>query len=196
MKLFSILLFAMFTVVGSVNAEEVPFLLTGSDGPFDFDAETGSFTDTATGFTANFTAIVAGNTGMLNATGDSFGVNATGGGDDTDQLDGVQGAESIAITFSGPVSATLTAIDVVGFGDTDAGTIDIGGVSTIVASGTDSVIPTHTELVGNTLTIAHTAGNGFGLESLTFHVKAVPEPSSLLVLGAFAGLGLCSRRRS
>ena len=112
-------------------------------------------------------------------------------------MDGEEGAESIAITFSGPVSATLTAIDVVGFAGDDAGTIDIDGVSTNVGSLSSSVIPAHTELVGNTLTISYTgSGNGFGLESLTFHVKAVPEPSSLLVLGAFAGLGLCSRRRS
>ena len=88
------------------------------------------------------------------------------------------------ISFSGPVSATLTQVDIGDFGVNDAGTINIGGNQTAIDSGTDTVIPAHTELVGNTLTIAFTAGNpadttglGFSVDSLTFHVKAVPEPS-------------------
>ena len=205
MKIFTLLLFAMLTLVGSANAEEVNFFLTnngnGSD-LFDFEETTGTF-DHPSGLTAMFTAVVDGNTGELNAAGNSFGVNAENGvipgnpNDEASQLDGDQGDESIEIMFSGPVSATLTSVGVTSFGSgSDTGTIDIGGVSTAVDSGTSSLIPTHTELVGNTLTISHTGGNGFSLDSLTFHVKAVPEPSSLLVLGAVAGLGLCSRRRS
>ena len=199
MKIFTLLLFAMLTLVGSANAEEVNFFLTnngnGSD-LFDFGEPTGTFADPS-GLTAVFTAVVDGSTGDLNAAGTTFGVNAAGTGDQTSQLDGELGNESIEIMFSGPVSATLTSVGVSAFGGADMGAIDIGGVSTeITTTGTTSPIPAHTELVGNTLTISYVAGNGFSLDSLTFHVKAVPEPSSLLVLGAVAGLGLCSRRRS
>ena len=83
----------------------------------------------------------------------------------------------------------------------DSGTLDIGGIQTAIDGGIDTVIPAHTELVGNTLTIAFTAGNpantsglGFSVDSLTFHVKAVPEPSSLALL-SLASLGLLRRRR-
>lgn len=138
-----------------------------------------------------------------------MGVNAENGvipgnpNDNTQQLDEDQGAESIEIVFSGPVNATLTGISIVSFGADDAGTLDIGGVSTAIAAGTATDISAFasTELVGETLTIAFTAGsggNGFGVESLTFHVKpegaAIPEPTSLALLG-LGGVTMLARRR-
>ena len=193
--------------VSQVSADVVVFeLLNDSNESFDFDAPTGSFTDPS-GLVADFTAIVAGNVGVLNATGASLGVNAENGvilgnpNDDTQQLDEDQGAESIEIAFSGSVSAALTGISIVGFGADDAGTLDIGGVSTAIAAGTGTDLSAFasTELVGDTLTIAFTAGsggNGFGVETLTFHVKAVPEPTSLAFLGFGSVLVLGRRRRS
>jgi len=147
--------------VVQVNADLVFFeLVNDTNTTFDFGSPTGSFADPS-GLTADFTAIVAGNVGDLNAAGASLGVNAENGvipdnpNDNTQQLDEDQGAESIEIAFSGPVNATLTEISIVSFGADDAGTLDIGGVSTAIAAGTGTDLSafTSTELVGNTLTI-------------------------------------------
>ena len=196
----ALILMLSLTTLTQANADEVifEFPTNGANGAaFDFNSPTGSFTDTASSLIANFSAVVAGNTGDLNATTSSFGINATGVGDDSDGLDAANGAESIVITFGGPVSATLTEVDLGVFtaAGADAGTIDIGGVSTALASTNTRVIPVHSELVGNTLTITGTAGNGFSLDSLTFHVKPVPEPGSLAMLGLGSVLMMARRRR-
>jgi len=202
----SVAVLALF--VPQVKADVVVFeLFNDTNALFDFDATTGTFSD-ASGLTATITAIVAGNTGDLNATASSFGINAENGVvpgnpiDDTELLDEDQGAESFSINFSGPVNATLTEIDIVGFGGADAGTLDIAGVSTAIAAGiaTDLSAFTNTELVGNTLTIGFTAGsggNGFGVETLTFHVTpaVIPEPTSFTLLAFGSALMLAHRRR-
>ena len=183
------------------HADMVEFeLVSINNSVFDFNAPTGTVDDPS-GLSATFTSSVDGNVGDFNSTASGFGINASGSGDETDQLDGVNGNESFTISFSGPVSATLTQVDIGDFGVNDAGTINIGGNQTAIDSGTDTVIPAHTELVGNTLTIAFTAGNpadttglGFSVDSLTFHVKAVPEPSSLALL-SLASVGFLRRRR-
>lgn len=186
------------------HADIVTFELLGQGGDFDFEVQSDSFTDSS-GLVATFEAFVDGSTGIINAAASGFGVNAENGfidgnpNDATAELDGDQGEESFSITFSGPVSATLTEVAISGLVGSDAGTIDIGGVQNALSNGTSTVIPTHTELVDNTLTIAFTggtngAGNGFSVDSLTFHVKAVPEPSSLALL-SLASLGFLRRRR-
>ena len=186
------------------HADIVTFELLGQGGDFDFEVQSDSFTDSS-GLVATFEAFVDGSTGIINAAASGFGVNAGNGfidgnpNDATAELDGDQGEESFSITFSGPVSATLTEVAISGLVGSDAGTIDIGGVQNALSNGTSTVIPTHTELVDNTLTIAFTggtsgAGNGFSVDSLTFHVKAIPEPSSLALL-SLASLGFLRRRR-
>ena len=182
------------------NADVVTFDLTegGSGGTFDFDMDSGTFPDPS-GLVAIFEAVVIGNTGVLNATGAGLGVNAENGvfpgsGDEASQLDGNQGLESIQITFAGPVSAILTEVGIAGLGTDDSGSIAIGAEVNAIGSGTSTVIPDHTNLVGETLTIAFTAGNGFSVNSLTFEVRAVPEPSSFLLVGIL-GLGAFARRR-
>ena len=186
--------------LSNAYADPVTFFLTNNgngSSAFDFDNTTDNFDDPS-GLSAVFTAIVAGSTGTINATANSFGVNASGGSDDTDQLDGDEGLESIQIVFSGDVSAVLTGIDISSFGADDTGTLDIGGTSTAIVSGTDTPIPVHSELVGNTLTIAFTSlnGNGFSVDSLSFDVvpAAVPEPSSLAIIG-LGSLMMAIRRR-
>ncbi|MBK1829984.1 PEP-CTERM sorting domain-containing protein [Verrucomicrobiaceae bacterium R5-34] len=195
---------AMIAASSTIGAAVVTFDLTNNEGDnFDFNAPTGSYTHVTSGFTGDFTAIVAGSTGNLNAQSTSFGVNAENGfipdnpSDNTGQLDADQGAESFTIQFSGPVIATLTQIDISSFGGSDAGTLDIGGNTTAIASGSSTLIPAHTNLVGETLTIAFTAGtagNGFSVDTLTFDVQPIPEPSTTALLG-LGGLALLMRRR-
>ena len=207
-KLAFLCLIALTALIPSPNvshADTVVFeLINDTNTTFDFGEPTATFDDPS-GLSAFFEAIVDGSSGELNASGGGFGVNAENGfildspNDATAALDGDQGEESFSITFSGPVSATLTSIDISGFFGGDVGTINIGGVENAIASGTDTVIPAHTELVGETLTIAFTggttgAGNGFSVDRLTFDVTAVPEPSSLALL-SLAGLGVLGRRR-
>lgn len=197
-KLILSSLVALFVFISSPNtshAQIVTFDLPSTNGPFDFGDDVGQFIDPVTGLVADFAAFVDGSSGEFNATAGNFGINAEGTGDETDELDGDLGAESFTITFSGPVSATLTEVDIVGFAGGDAGTLDIGGTQTLIASGNTTAIPTHTELVGNTLTIAYTGtGTGFSVNSLTFNVVSVPEPSSLALL-SLVGLGFAGRRR-
>ena len=210
-KLILSSLVALFVFISSPNtshAQIVTFNLLGTaddGGDFDFEMSTGTFTDDATGFVLDFEAFVDGSTGIINASNSNFGVNAANGAiggnpnDAASELDGDQGEESFSITFSGPVSATLTEVSIGGLGTDDTGILDIGGVQTDIASGTSTEIPVHTELVGNTLTIAFTAGtigagNGFSVDSLTFNIVSVPEPSSLALLSP-VGLGFAGRRR-
>ena len=159
-KLILSSLVALFVFISSPNnshAQIVTFNLLGTDGDFDFEMSTGTFTDDATGFVLDFEAFVDGSTGEINATNSNFGVNAENGvigGNQNDaaaELDGDQGEESFSITFSGPVSATLTEVSIGGLGTDDTGILDIGGVQTAIASGTSTEIPVHTELVGLSL---------------------------------------------
>ena len=192
-------LIALFALVSSgpsvSHADTVEFFLTNNadgnvDDDFDFNDSMGTFDDPS-----GLSALFETSNGNLNASGVSFGINAPTGADVPADLDAGAGFdESFTITFSGPVSATLESITVRNFGTDDSGTIEIGGTQTAIDGGSDTEIPAHTELVGETVTIAHTGGNGFGLTVLTFHVKAVPEPSSLALL-SLASVGFLRRRR-
>ena len=144
-KLILSSLVALFVFISSPNtsyAQIVTFDLLGTDddgGDFDFEMSTGTFTDDATGFVLDFEAFVDGSTGVINASNSNFGVNAENGfiggnpNDAAAELDGDQGEESFSITFSRPVSATLTEVSIGGLGTDDTGILDIGGVQTAIA---------------------------------------------------------------
>jgi hypothetical protein len=144
------------------------------------------------GIELTFTAIVAGNTGTLNATMGNFGINATPSGDDTDELDMVNGAETVRISFVAPATVTnisLQSIAIGDFGTMDAGTLTIGANSSSIAGGSSTVIPIHTNLDGQFLEVAFTGtGNGFGFNGLTLDVTAIPEPDAFLFGGLVCGV--------
>ncbi len=194
---------------GQSPAAIITYDVRGTNGDFDFNAQTGTFTDTSGGVSdglqitiASFVAGVA--DGQVNATGTSLGVNAGPTIDDTDQLDGDAGLESLTFSFNNLASiasVTLTEIDILGFAGGDAGTLDIGGSSGAIASGTSTVIPGHGNLEGNSFSIAYTGTvNGFGITSLSFDVipaavAAVPEPNSVAMLGLLSAGFSCYRLR-
>jgi hypothetical protein len=194
-------LFLMLIVVTNQSpsqADSVPlsFLNTAMTSDFDFDSPTGNYVTTlangVAGIQLSFTAIVQSNTGNLNATTTNFGINATNldpPNDDTDELDGVQGAETVRISFTAPANVTnltLQSILIGGFGVNDSGTLTIGANSSnITSSGSGTTIPVHSNLDGQFIDVSYTGtGAGFGFNGLTLNaIVAVPEASSFILGG-------------
>ena len=87
------------------HADMVEFVLE-NNLVFDFNGPTGTFNDPS-GLSATFTSSVDGDVGDFNSTSNGFGINASGSGDQTAQLDGVNGNESFTISFSGPVLSLI-----------------------------------------------------------------------------------------
>lgn len=214
LKLYVLIAAIFFVFPTTVAAELVTYDLKGSEasgGNFDFDFQFGFFTDMSGGVANDLTialeASVAGSgeTDLfaINADDDGLGVDADGiGEDDTAQLDGVNGNESIEFLFVLPTtisSIKLHAIEIVDFAGNDTGTLTVdGSASTAIANGTSTPVPTHDNLAETPFTVAYTAGNagdGFGLVSITLDVTAVPEPGTTALLGVLAVAGLCTRRR-
>jgi hypothetical protein len=215
MKLLSLTAATFVALFGSIASGDVINLdLTGSGGDFDFNSNTGSYTtvagDGVAGIQLDFEAFVGGvaNSGdELNADSSSFGINSGPAGDNTTQLDGVSEStrESFRITFSSlnpqVTSLVLTSISITNFAGTDAGTITIGGNTGAIAAGNGSTIPGHSDLLGQSFTVAYTgpiddltgSADGFGVSAITL-TAAVPEPASGIIVGTFA-FGLATRRK-
>ena len=175
------------------------------------DAESSvSYLDPISGLSITAEAFLDGVSGGtdLNGTGNNgyFGVNAAGSGDDTDQLDGANGTESIVFSFSEDV--TLLSMDFNAFGGSGGSGED--RVSISISSGfsttmdgndfTNDLFET-SQLIStaDTLTIAWVDGGGVGLQSLSvdFTPAIVPEPSTYAaIFGLLAfGLTVSYRRR-
>jgi hypothetical protein len=148
---------------------------------------TGTLTDGVTGLTATFTS----NSGVFGSTGASFGI--------VNNL--IDSGESFTVSFDQDVS--LTQIDFANFNNTaDALNLTIGAFPVIAADGTqtDDVFDI---AVNNSLSAGQTilfegvgTGNGVGITNFTVDtVTAVPEPSSLAILGMVVAGGLITRRR-
>jgi len=164
---------------------------------FDF-RDTGNTTaiESGTVLISGLTATLSANSGVLNQTASSFGINATGSGDATALIDDGAGiAEIFSVQFDQDVilnSATLSLFSAgetanFTFGATTIGITDTGSGSDVFNAPANTVLTT-----GQSISIAWTAGNGFSVDSLS--VDLVPEPSSTLLLG-LGSLALFTRRR-
>jgi len=180
-RTISVFLFS-FLVPGLAHAIPVEFDLR--DSVIETLDEAPSFSLIRDGITAVFSTP----NGVLNRTSSGFGVNAVGGGDDTNAIDAGTGIdESVEIMFSGAVS--LTSITVSGFGSTDLGQLTVGTNNRpITASGSLNVgglaVP-----AGDIMSIGYIAGNGFSLDRVTISNTAmenssasVPEPGTFWLL--------------
>jgi hypothetical protein len=149
-----------------------------------------SFNYAVGGIIATLTAGVGppANGGVLNSTLSGFGVNATGSGDATDMLDGVNGIEEVDITFNQNV--TFTQLSVSSFGGTDAGEIVIAGGTPIPIATTGlQDVPDTAVSMGQSVIVRYVAGNGFSFDSF----EVTPEPGTVLLL-ALGGLATMRRR--
>ncbi len=159
--------------------------------------ESGSFTQ------SDLTIILSSNQGVLNQTASSFGVNHPSSGDATSLLDGVNGAESINISFDQTVNITSLTLSSYASGGAETASLTIASFSPIdlVAQATSSdVYNFSTNNVLNTAQIAQLSwlsGNGFSFDSITVETIAsvVPEPNSILLLGLSGIIFACYRSR-
>ncbi len=174
-----IVLFAVFPLV--VHADVVIF--TGSRA----DVEAGLVTTVAPNV-PGIDLTISANIGTLNSNSNRFGINAPNA-DTAAELDSEDGAEAVTISFACPANVqavVLDEIDISSFGTGEMGTLTIGANSQAIAAGTNTSIPAHTNLCGSSMVVAHTGGatlNGFSLDSITYTVTAVPEPSSIFLVG-------------
>ncbi|TWT80127.1 hypothetical protein CA13_15400 [Planctomycetes bacterium CA13] len=147
-------------------------------------------------------------THKFNQTSSSFGIDANGSGDDTDTFDGGLGVESARFSISSsnvPLSSLeLTEIKFNLFTDGDIGSLQINGTPTSLfddddLSNTNVLSVNQLMAVGQTFDVGYSAGNGFGLESMSFQATtmAVPEPSTLAFVGLASLFGFAvSRKRT
>ncbi len=133
--------------------------------------------------TATLTAGVAGLPGgQLNQTGSGFGVNAPGGLDDTDQIDGDEGLESISVNFDSDV--WLLAVQVSEFGS-DQASLRIGTHNPIPLDSNgfqdqDGVFIAQ----GESFQLSHISGNGLSFDA--FEAARVPEPGTFVLFSVLA----------
>ena len=159
--------------------------------------EVNSFVLTQDGVRATLTASptsIYGSALLLNQTASSFGVNVNGTTcnslEDSATLDGGCGGEKIGITFSTDV--LVNSLFVSSFG-ADAGTALVGSTLTNITS-TGLLSLNNTFLAaGSQFLVSYTGGNGFSLDNFT--VTAVPEPTTLALIGlGILSVGLGRRR--
>lgn len=219
LKIF-ILLCGSLISMSTTRAEFIVFDFAGSLGSntngFDLDNfEMGMTLAAGSTITATMTAMADGIAGsdLFNRTASpNFGINASGGGDVTDAFDAGTGMSefmTFSFSFTGgggpPYSATFVSIDfdrITGSGmpREDAGALVFSGGGAYnfdgsIVDGSDLLTVGENFGAGQSITLSHVDGNGFGLEQITLDVIAVPEPSSVTLVSLAAVAGLLYRRR-
>lgn len=125
---------------------------------------------TRSGLTATLTPHVSGTNGVLNQTAGGFGINADGS-DASSEIDDAQGAEWISITFDKDVY--LTGLKLSDFSTTEHALLEIGSYSPLSLTGlapADDVYTFNSNnslLVGQSLLVKFSDGNGFSFDSFT-----------------------------
>jgi hypothetical protein len=167
-----------------------------------FDDEAGSIQDTEGSFTLTAEAFLDGASAgtNFNGAGDGFGINADGGGDETQRFDNDIGIESMVFSFN--IGGTFQSIDLryIEESSNEAQLVFDGGstyelnTTTAIGSSDDFTIG-ETFTAGQTITLRMSssagAGENFSLESFT----VVPEPNTYALLAGFCALGFVMVRR-
>lgn len=209
MRRLPILIIVSLFAAGSLRAALV-FDLAGDATVETLDGSS-TLSLTQSGVTATLAALIDGATdssAQLNTTSSSFGINAAGSGDATSELDGVNGAEAIKITFNKRI--TFESIDVSSLGSGDQGTLTLAGGSPQTFTSSGTVSGGSTLEIGESAIIAWTAGNGFSFDRFAVTIpaddppggsgsglSAIPEPAALpwlLLFGGTAYLAFRPRR--
>ncbi|MCF7848147.1 MAG: hypothetical protein K9M45_04795, partial [Kiritimatiellales bacterium] len=184
-----LMILGIVLVAGLVQGELITFEF-GSAGASGLDLDElhiGTTTISGVVMTATAGSVVG---DEFNQTATSFGINAAGTGDDTDQIDGGSMVDEF-MTFYFDKPGTLVSID---FGSLITGDSDTGNVFSAAASlnldfhndntdGSDVLTVGSNFLAGaaNSFTISYKSGNGFALEGIT--IDAIPEPATIGLLG-------------
>jgi len=165
-----------------------------------FDMLSGGDVDSLDG-TASGTAVKDGlsltasaNTGVLNCTSISFGINASGTGDDTDEFDNGAGMSEI-MTFRFDSDVVLVSIDFfsLGSGDTaDLSSADSFNLGIYDGLPTDPFEVNQAIAAGTDVELARTGGS-FGIHSIT--VDVIPEPATASLCCLALGILVKRRRR-
>lgn len=158
-----------------------------------------SGTITRGGVTATMIPLVDKSSGTLNQNGSGFGINASGSGDESNQLDGDEGIESISISFNADV--TLSQIALSSFTSTETGILKTGGFTAISLSGTTDVYDFTSDNFlksGESIALSFGTGNGFSFDSFTVDAASPSTVPDSLPFGFTAavliGVTLLTRR--
>gem|GEM_PF-1031388 len=196
--------FGFITVFASTPTAAVEFDLRDTGNVSEIEAGV----ITRGGITATLTAIVGGNTGVLNQTTSGFGINATGTGDESSRLDGDEGAESVSITFD--VNVLWTGLGLSLFSSGEGASIslplalstalaDTSSASDVYTFASDNVV-----LAGEMVVVSWVSGNGFSFDSFDVELyerqsgsNGVPDGGvSAAMLAVGVGMVSIYRRRS
>ncbi len=184
-----VVLFVCFLVFAPVSSGAVITFDMLSGGDVDGLDETAGGTVTKDGLSMT----AAANTGILNCTTTSFGINASGSGDDTDEFDAGTGTAEI-MTFRFDSDVELVSIDFFSIGSGD--TADLASAANSFSLAISSSIATDPFDVnqfvaaGTDVELIQTGGQ-FGIHAIT--VNTVPEPATILL--CVAGMGMIFKRR-
>lgn len=193
------------------NAAVVFDLTTGGLAGADLDASNGDYTDPTTGVNIDVstTTTLPGNTGsVFNAVSGGGGVDSlsvTSTGNDAGSQVDAEEVLTFTFTFTQP-TIELVSIDLAGQdGNATGGDqvfVNVDGVTTTLFAGaadysgtTDLWTPSAPITLSSGDTIVFTGEDTFRVTDINFDVVAVPEPSSLAILGITGFACSCIRRR-
>jgi PEP-CTERM motif len=207
------ILLALAVLIFPSIALAAPITFNLRDPAIELIDEVNSFSLTQGGLTATLFALPATfnepplRTLELNQTSSSFGVNVAGttcgGLEDSSLIDGGCTPESVAVTFNLPVRLDQIVLSLFTGGTTgDLASLTIDGFAPITLLPTPAATDIYnfssnnTVPAGQAVVLGYLAGNGFSFDSFT--VTAVPEPTSLILLGIgwlAMGIGALRRRK-
>ena len=155
----------------------------------------------AAGLTLTLTGTTTAASGTFNSTGSTFGINSAGA-DDSQRLDGDL-SETVFFAFNEDVE--IIQIDFTSFGNDSE--ILLNGTELLTSGNVVNFDPGFFVITaGDTfsieaISVAGTTGSDVGLEDITVNVLApadtgaIPEPSSLALLGLLGSVAAIRRRR-
>ena len=137
--------------------------------------------------------------GKFNVTGSGFGIDAPGS-DDSDAFDGIIAPEGLQFSFSTPGTLKNLKFDrfTESAGDSFGLTLGSNPKALFTKSDLDSsnnLLLDYTFSAGEMFSLTWESGNGFGLETLSAEMSAVPEPEHYALIAAGGLMGFAWFRR-